>query len=186
MIFLWYFDVYCCHSSERVTFFCFVLFIYFFSCFLNPDIKKHTFHKQLRTSYSFKLFKCSVYAAKTQRWNKSMFYFFIIFCAFSMCWIWWYEAILPDLVIYSCSVISCFFLYFFMKVPFNVSCSTLRKYSIPHSLLLYSVHVKWILICVQNVDKDEKYTWLYTLYTPALCGVFKEVHKENSRCEFRV
>lgn len=36
-----------------------------------------------------------------------------------------------------------------------MSCSALRKYSIPHSLLLYSVHVKWILICVQNVDKDE-------------------------------
>lgn len=60
----------------------------------------------------------------------------------------------------------CDFLFFFMKVPFNMSCSTLRTYSIPHSLLLYSVHVKWILICVQNVDKE--YTWLYTLYIPVL------------------
>lgn len=56
-----------------------------------------------------------------------------------------------------------------MKVPFNVSCSVLRKYTIPHSLLLYSVHVKWILICVQNVDKDEN-TLDYILCTH-LCHV---------------
>lgn len=62
----------------------------------------------------------------------------------------------------------CDFLFFFMKVPFNVSCSTLRTYSIPHSLLLYSVHVKWILICVQNVDKDEN-TLDYILCTYLCC-----------------
>lgn len=41
-------------------------------------------------------------------------------------------------------------------MPFDVSCSALGKYSIPHSLLLYSVHVKWISICVQDVHKDTK------------------------------
>ncbi len=63
----------------------------------------------------------------------------------------------------------CDFSFFFMKVPFNMSCSMLRKYSIPHSLLLYSVHVKWISICVQNVDKDEN-TLDYILCTH-LCFV---------------
>lgn len=46
-------------------------------------------------------------------------------------------------------------LFFLMKVPFDMSGPMLRTHSVPHSLLLYSVHVKWILICVQNVDKDE-------------------------------
>lgn len=59
--------------------------------------------------------------------------------------------------------------FFFMKVPFDMSGPTLRTYSVPHSLLLYSVHVKWILICVQDVDKDEN-TLDYILCT-YLCGV---------------
>lgn len=62
----------------------------------------------------------------------------------------------------------CDFVLFFMKVPFDMSCSVLRKYTIPHSLLLYSVHVKWILICVQNVDKDEN-TLDYILCTQLCC-----------------
>lgn len=64
--------------------------------------------------------------------------------------------------------ITCDFLLFFMKVMFNMSCSAFRKYSIPHSLLLYSVHVKWILIYVQNVDKDEN-TPDYILCTHLRC-----------------
>lgn len=65
---------------------------------------------------------------------------------------------------------------FFMKVPFDMSGPTLRTYSVPHSLLLYSVHVKWILICVQNVDKDEN-TLDYILCT-FLCGVV--IPRQNS------
>lgn len=44
-----------------------------------------------------------------------------------------------------------------------------QKNSIPHSLLLYSVHVKWI--CVQNVDKDEN-TLDYILCKTMCCGLF--------------
>jgi len=57
---------------------------------------------------------------------------------------------------------------FLIKVPFDTSCSAFRKYSIPHSLLLYSVHVKWILIYVQNVDEDEN-TLDYILCTHLCC-----------------
>lgn len=49
-----------------------------------------------------------------------------------------------------------------------MTCSAFRKYFIPHSLLLYSVHVKWILICVQNVDKNEN-TLDYILCTHLFC-----------------
>lgn len=66
--------------------------------------------------------------------------------------------------------------FIFMKVPFDVSGPMLRSYSIPHSLLLYSVHVKWILICVQNVDKDEN-TLDYILCT-YMCRVL--IHKQNA------
>ena len=59
---------------------------------------------------------------------------------------------------------------FFMKVPFNMGVSVLRSYFIPYSLLLYSVPVKWILICVQNmVQKDN--TLDYILCTHLCCGV---------------
>lgn len=61
-----------------------------------------------------------------------------------------------------------FLVLFLWKCHLNMSCSALRKYSIPHSLLLYSVHVKWILICVQNVDEDEN-TLDYILCTHLCC-----------------
>lgn len=67
----------------------------------------------------------------------------------------------------------CDFLLFFMKVPFDMSCSVLKKYSIPHSLLLYSVHVKWILLCVQNVDKNEN--TLDDILSTHLCCVLLRV-----------
>lgn len=60
---------------------------------------------------------------------------------------------------------------FFMKVPFNMGVSVLRSYFIPYPLLLYSVPVKWILICVQNmVQKDN--TLDYILCTHLCCVVF--------------
>lgn len=48
----------------------------------------------------------------------------------------------------------------------------LRSFSIPHSLLLYSVHVKWILIYVQNVDKAEN-TLDYILCTYWCCVLIR-------------
>lgn len=62
----------------------------------------------------------------------------------------------------------CDITFFFMKVPFDMSGPMLRSYFIPYSLLLYSVHVKWILICVQNVDKAEN-TLDYILCTYLCC-----------------
>lgn len=66
--------------------------------------------------------------------------------------------------------------FFFMKVPFDMSGPMLRSYSIPHSLLLYSVHVKWILICVQNVDEAEN-TLDYILCTYLCCVL---IHRQNA------
>lgn len=109
---------------------------------------------------------------KTQGWNKQMF------CFVALCILYVLNLLLngsdnikPFSVlsyVYIYLFMLCDFLFFFMKVPFNMSCSALRKYSIPHSLLLYSVHVKWILICVQNVDKDEN-TLDYILCTHLCC-----------------
>lgn len=62
----------------------------------------------------------------------------------------------------------CDFSFFFMKVPFSQSCSALGTYSIPHSLLLYSVHVKWILICVQNVIKMKIHLIIYFVHSCCL------------------
>lgn len=118
---------------------------------------------------------------KTQGWNKQMF------CFVALCILYVLNLLLngsdnikPFSVlsyVYIYLFMLCDFLFFFMKVPFNMSCSALRKYSIPHSLLLYSVHVKWILICVQNVDKDEN-TLDYILCTHLCCVLLLVVAKK--------
>lgn len=82
----------------------------------------------------------------------------------------------PSVLGYVSIYLLCDSTFFFMKVPFDMSGPTLRTSSVPHSLLLYSVHVKWILICVQNVDKDEN-TLDYILCT-YLCGVV--IPRQNS------
>lgn len=122
--------------------------------------------------FFFCIIYSSEYAEKTQEWNKQMF------CFVALCILYVLNLLLNGSdIIKPFSLLSYVYIYlfmlwfpviFFMKVPFNVSCSVLRKYSIPHSLLLYSVHVKWILICVQNVDKDEN-TLDYILCTHLCC-----------------
>lgn len=108
------------------------------------------------------------YAEKTQGWNKQMF------CFVALCILYVLNLLLngsdniKPFSLLSYLFMLCDFVLFFMKVPFDMSCSVLRKYTIPHSLLLYSVHVKWILICVQNVDKDEN-TLDYILCTQLCC-----------------
>lgn len=90
-------------------------------------------------------------------------------CAESLTqWIWKYKAILCVLSTFYLFML-CDFSFFFMKVPFCQSFSTLGTYSIPHSLLLYSVHVKWILICVQNVIKMKIHLIIYFVHS---CGVW--------------
>lgn len=85
-------------------------------------------------------------------------------CAESLTqWIWKYKAILCVMSTFYLFML-CDFSFFFMKVPFSPSCSTLGTYSIPHSLLLYSVHVKWILICVQNVIKMKIHLIIYFVH----------------------
>lgn len=64
----------------------------------------------------------------------------------------------------------CDFVLFFMKVPFDMSCSVLRKYTIPHSLLLYSVHVKWILIYVYRTwIKMKIHLIIYFVHNCVVC-----------------
>lgn len=85
-------------------------------------------------------------------------------CAESLTqWIWKYKAILCVMSTFYLFML-CDFSFFFMKVPFSQSCSALGTYSIPHSLLLYSVHVKWILICVQNVIKMKIHLIIYFVH----------------------
>lgn len=86
-------------------------------------------------------------------------------CAESLTqWIWKYKAILCVMSTFYLFML-CDFSFFFMKVPFSQSCSALGTYSIPHSLLLYSVHVKWILICVQNVIKMKIHLIIYFVHS---------------------
>lgn len=116
-------------------------------------------------------FTISDYAEKTQRRNEQMFSCNVHFiCAESLTqWIWKYKAIICVLSTFYLLML-CDFSFFFMKVPFSQSCSMLRTYSIPHSLLLYSVYVKWILICVQNVIKMKIHLIIYFVHP--CCGDF--------------
>lgn len=121
---------------------------------------------------SVRIINSSDYAEKntrTEPTNVSV----LLHCVFSMYWICyptiWSHPLCWVTSPFTSSCLLCDSTFFFMKVPFDMSGPTLRTHSVPHSLLLYSVHVKWILICVQNVDKDEN-TLDYILCT-YLCGV---------------
>lgn len=157
-----------------------------FQCILLPLLLTHYFRLPFtqiwtKSTYSsdsckYRLFVFFIiiygtdYAEKTQRWNKQMF------CFIALCILYVLNLLLngsdnikPFSPLGYLFMLCDFLFFFFMKVPFDMSFSVLRKYTIPHSLLLYSVHVKWILICVQNVDKDENTLDYITLYTTVLC-----------------
>lgn len=145
LIFLWYFNVSCYHSSQHTS----------FQICLYSDGKRTSFWWP--RVCLFALLTVQIMQRKTRGRNKTNLSV-LLHCAFSMYWICYLTIWSHPLCwvmspfTYSCSVIP---RSFFMKVPFDTSGPMFRTYSVPHSLLLYSVHVKWILICVQNVDKDE-------------------------------
>lgn len=121
--------------------------------------------------FSLSLFYAKFYSFRLCRENTAMEQTNVLFCCIVhfICaesltqWIWKYKAILCVMSTFYLFML-CDFSFFFMKVPFSPSCSTLGTYSIPHSLLLYSVHVKWILICVQNVIKMKIHLIIYFVH----------------------
>lgn len=140
---------------------------------------------------SYAKFTVSDYAEKTQRRNKQTF------CLVALCILYVLNLLLngsenikPFSVLclhftYSCSVIS-------PSSSFLWKCHSVRAaqrsetYSIPHSLLLYSVHVKWILICVQNVIKMKIHLIIYFVHSCPVCwfisliyGELRQLHAAN-------
>lgn len=121
-------------------------------------------------------FFCIIYGFRLCRENTTMEQTNVLFCCIVhfICaesvtqWIWKYKAILcvMSTFTYSCSVISRSFLW---KCHSARAAQRSDTYSIPHSLLLYSVHVKWILICVQNVIKMKIHLIIYFVHYCAVC-----------------
>lgn len=146
LIFLWYFNVSCYHSSQHTS----------FQICLYSDGKRTSFRwPRVRL---FALLTVQIMQRKNTRTEQNKRVCFAALCIFYVLNLLSDDmkpsSVLGYVYIYLFMLCDSAF-FFLMKVPFDMSGPMLRTHSVPHSLLLYSVHVKWILICVQNVDKDE-------------------------------